>query len=361
MAFRIQTVEPLYTLPCTIRAEFTYNPWVSALWETVLPSKNLVDVVAGIFTGVTSAVQVVKDGLSKAWDGIQGAGQFIANGVLQTIALGFEQLASGLLEGFLRGIGSLSQFTFSQNQNSFSLDYLGKSSSIRTELSGLGFLFSIGELQYSLPLHNLLQNSLETLGLGQDLALQSMRQILDYYILSLGLLVLGVAFAIVGIGIPLLFWSLLSGLLALAASTGRAKYTYDTIEMVDGKKEFAGEIGPFFGSMKDLFIIVGIGAGINVVATYALESIIISNPIAKFAVNLSKFADSVYVILDLVNIYNANYPSFIRERLMILGVQLLSLTVLSFLKGPVAIALLIYVAINGLLFALLESFYGGVD
>ncbi len=85
MVFRIRDVEPLHTLPGINRTEFMHNLWVSALWETVLPSKTLVDVVAGIFTGVTSAVQAVKDGLSAAWDGVRSAGEFIADTVIRTI------------------------------------------------------------------------------------------------------------------------------------------------------------------------------------------------------------------------------------------------------------------------------------
>ncbi len=96
MGFRIRVVDPLYTLPGTIHLEFTYNLWVSALWETVLPGQNLVDVVARIFTGVTSALQTVKKGLSTAWDGIKSAGQFVTQAVMRKI-LGSISLLSNLL------------------------------------------------------------------------------------------------------------------------------------------------------------------------------------------------------------------------------------------------------------------------
>ena len=86
MGYRIRTVGMLYTIPRIIRVEFTYNRWVSAPWDAVMGDQTLADVVAGIFTGVATALQTVKKGLSKAWDGIKGAGQYVANTVLNAIA-----------------------------------------------------------------------------------------------------------------------------------------------------------------------------------------------------------------------------------------------------------------------------------
>ncbi len=85
MDFRIQTVEPLYTLPDTIRTEFTHNFWVSALWNQIMGDQTLADVVASLFTGVATALQRVKDRLSKAWDGIVAAGEYVGKTVISTL------------------------------------------------------------------------------------------------------------------------------------------------------------------------------------------------------------------------------------------------------------------------------------
>ncbi len=84
MGIRIRTVDQLYILP-DIHTEFTHNRWVSALWDAVMGDQTLADVVAGIFTGVATALQRVKDGLSAAWDGIKSAGEFIVDTVIRTI------------------------------------------------------------------------------------------------------------------------------------------------------------------------------------------------------------------------------------------------------------------------------------
>ncbi len=96
MGFRIRGVDPLYTQPETIRVEFTYNHWVSALWDAIMGDQTLADVVAGIFTGVSTALQRVKDGLNSAWNGIKSAGQFVTHVVMRTI-LGSISLLSNLL------------------------------------------------------------------------------------------------------------------------------------------------------------------------------------------------------------------------------------------------------------------------
>ncbi len=85
MGIRIRTVDQLYILP-DIHTEFTHNLWVSALWDAVMGDQTLVDVVASIFMGMATALQTIKKGLSKTWDGIKDAGQFVSNTVLNTIA-----------------------------------------------------------------------------------------------------------------------------------------------------------------------------------------------------------------------------------------------------------------------------------
>ncbi len=123
MGFRIRTVDLLYTLPGTIRTEFTHNPWVSALWDTVLKGKTLVDVVAGIFTGVTSAVQAVKDGLSAAWDGIKSAENYIRDSVLSIILSSTATMMNSLISGLM----NILQMIFTNSDNISSLRVLSDS------------------------------------------------------------------------------------------------------------------------------------------------------------------------------------------------------------------------------------------
>ena len=107
MGFRIRTVDPLYTLPLTIRTEFTYIPCVSALWEFVMGDQTLADVVAGIFTGVDTALQTVKKGLSTAWDGINVAGNFIQSNLLDPILKSISDGMLNLIRSILETVSNL--------------------------------------------------------------------------------------------------------------------------------------------------------------------------------------------------------------------------------------------------------------
>ncbi len=88
MGFRLRNVDPLYTLPGTFRTEFTHNHGVSALWDAVLKGKTLADIIAVIFTGVATALQRVKKGLSDAWDGVVEGGHYFAKSILPAILQG---------------------------------------------------------------------------------------------------------------------------------------------------------------------------------------------------------------------------------------------------------------------------------
>ena len=114
MGYRIRTVGMLYTIPRIIRVEFTYNRWVSVLWDAVLKGKTLADVVAGIFTGVTTALQRVKDGLNTAWDGIRSAGQYIGSGIFTVLNAGIRgmmQSALDLIFSVIAGLDPLVGYT----------------------------------------------------------------------------------------------------------------------------------------------------------------------------------------------------------------------------------------------------------
>ena len=108
MGFRIRTVDLLYTRLDTIHAEFTYNFGVSTLWDTVLKGKTLADVVAGIFTGVTTALQSVKDGLDAAWNGIKEAGNFIVSSVVDSILQSFVVVAHSFIDVIFSILSSVS-------------------------------------------------------------------------------------------------------------------------------------------------------------------------------------------------------------------------------------------------------------
>ncbi len=60
-------------------------------------SHTLADDVAEVFTSVTTTLQTVKDGLSKAWDDIKNVGQFIVDTVIRTI---LTSMGVSLVEAF---------------------------------------------------------------------------------------------------------------------------------------------------------------------------------------------------------------------------------------------------------------------
>ncbi len=112
MGIRIRTVDQLYILP-DIHTEFTHNLWVSALWNVVMGDQTLADVVAGIFTGVATALQRVKDGLSKTWDGIKEAGNFIQSNLLNPILSSISDGILNLISSLLLTISNLGSDLFS--------------------------------------------------------------------------------------------------------------------------------------------------------------------------------------------------------------------------------------------------------
>ena len=124
MGIRIRTVDQLYILP-DIHTEFTHNFWVSALWETVLPGKTLVDIIAGIFTGVATALQTVKKGLSKAWAGIRSAGSYISSTLLGPIVNTMKSLFSYSLDALFEVLSTVSSGVSSSSGDQKSLTILG--------------------------------------------------------------------------------------------------------------------------------------------------------------------------------------------------------------------------------------------
>ena len=73
---------------------FTHNLDV---WTGVMGSQTLADLVAGIFSGVTSALASVKAGLEAAWDGIKNAGEYILKSVINAIFTSFATMFNSLL------------------------------------------------------------------------------------------------------------------------------------------------------------------------------------------------------------------------------------------------------------------------
>ncbi len=161
MGFRIRTVDQLYTLPLTIRTEFTYNFWIHALWQVVMEDQTLADVVAGIFTGVTTALQKVKDGLNAAWDGVVDAGQFIMNDVLQSIISSVAGVADKLIDTVGLTLASI-MGSVDYIPDSNSILYNGKLSN-SLKIIPNEFALSISTLKSSLEIGGFF----ETLGLSK--------------------------------------------------------------------------------------------------------------------------------------------------------------------------------------------------
>jgi len=85
------------------------NAGLNALWNAVMGSQTLADLVAGIFTGVSSALASVKSGLEAAWDGIKSTGEYIIDSVLDAMFSGFTQIGRLFLSTWLYIAAALSQ------------------------------------------------------------------------------------------------------------------------------------------------------------------------------------------------------------------------------------------------------------
>ncbi len=176
MGSRIRNIDQLYTLHGTIRAVLTHNLWVSALKTQIMGDQTLADVVAGIFTGVTSAVQAVKDGLSSAWDGIRSAGEYVTSTVLGAIIDGIletvKQMSIGIFQALFSIVGiPSSQYSISFNSSVIWIDYNGKSEMIILTREDLGLIIDAGD--YNILSSNIITSDIvvETLGVGLNTAL----------------------------------------------------------------------------------------------------------------------------------------------------------------------------------------------
>ena len=164
MGSRIRNVDPLYTQPETIHAEFTYNLWVSALWNQIMGDQTLADVVARIFTGVTSALQTVKKGLSKAWDGIKSAGQYIGSGIFKVLNAGIQGMMQSALDfifSVISGLDPLVSYTIGSSRR-VTRGNLERSFSITSSENGISLLLD-GRTRISIDLF--MKMDFETLGL----------------------------------------------------------------------------------------------------------------------------------------------------------------------------------------------------
>ena len=132
MALTIRGIDPLYTLPDTIHTEFTDISGVSALWDVVMGDQTLVDVVAGIFTGVATALQRVKEGLSKTWDGIKEAGNFIQSNLLNPILSSISDGMLNLIRSILETVSNLWNdiFLVDRSGDTLTISFAGQTISI---------------------------------------------------------------------------------------------------------------------------------------------------------------------------------------------------------------------------------------
>ncbi len=210
MGFRIRDVDLLYTQQGTIHAEFTHNFWVSALWNQIMGDQTLADVVAGIFTGVTSAVQTVKKGLSKAWDGIKSSGSFIVNEVFSSITQGLNFVILNSLAGLLIIVAELIRGKSYKNLNTIILESDSASNTLRTFTTSTEIiiqsekdeLISIDVMKLILDL--LLPIQIETLGLYFEEEIPDLNAVFFNFMIAIimgELGVLGLVTAIEGMGI----------------------------------------------------------------------------------------------------------------------------------------------------------------
>ncbi len=167
MGFRIRDVELLYTMPRTIRVEFTYSPWVLALWDTAMGDQILADVVAGIFTGVASALQTVKDELSKAGDGIVAAGEYVGKTVISALFASLARMFNSVLAAqvmtFDKVSGDLTLLGVNAD-GTVNLDFLGTQRTIGISAQGTDLSIPfLGSIMHLDPIEG---GYIETLGVG---------------------------------------------------------------------------------------------------------------------------------------------------------------------------------------------------
>ena len=170
MGFRIRNVNQLYTLPQTISAEFTYNFWVLALWDVAMGDQTLADVVARTFTGVSTALQAVKNGLSKAWDGIKSAGEFVMDTVIPLIlnsVISVANLAINVIFSTASVMLGTNMFRINSSGSFFVLN--GRELKLGVRSSGRGVGFQLGDVQIGIT--DILNPDIEveTLGISTEL------------------------------------------------------------------------------------------------------------------------------------------------------------------------------------------------
>ena len=145
-----------------------------ALWVTVLPRKTLVDIVAGIFTGITTALQRVKDRLSATWDEIRSAGASIGKELLLLLLNSILDQIGMVMYMFSVLISTVTGVPISSEGSIISLG--GSQLEVKlNDLFSLSVLVNGGKiLNFYLPLIYPTV-SIETLGLGQSLAYDQMQ------------------------------------------------------------------------------------------------------------------------------------------------------------------------------------------
>ena len=210
MGSRIRDVDLLYTLPNTIRTEFTHNFWVSALWDAIMGDQTLADVVARIFTGVSTTLQTVKDGLDETWDGIKSSGSFIVNEVFSSITQGLNFVILNSLAGLLIIVAELIGGNSYKNLNIIILESDSASNTLRTFTTSTEIiiqsekdeLITIDVLKLILDL--LLPIQIETLGLYFEEEIPDLNAVFFKFMIAIimgELGVLGLVTAIEGMGI----------------------------------------------------------------------------------------------------------------------------------------------------------------
>ncbi len=257
MGFRIRVVDLLYTLSSTICVNITYNFWVSALWDAIMGEQTLADVVAGIFAGVTSAVQAVKDGLSDAWDGISGAFKYLSKVFFESISRSLIRESKFLVSSVFMIFAEMLGFSSSELDGRIFLQ--NGSNSIFVQIIPLGddIVFSVGDnIKFIFPTISILQHQVETLRLGRDSALHVIREIMVTLLFAVIGSVISIPLVYFGVGVITFITTILSHFLNIILQLYTSRVEYNLLTKESDRAEYSDLITGFFGGMKDMYLLL---------------------------------------------------------------------------------------------------------
>ena len=166
---RIRDLDPLFSSIQYHAHHFTCNPSLHALRTAFMGSQTLVDLVAGIFTGVTDAINTVKHNLQTTWDGIKNAGSFVARLLIDSVMKSIQTMVSLFFYSFIEVINPLifNNTISIQSISPLVFTYRGEQCRMEFNYTGGSFNIQVGSTYLSLNIMRLF-NAEETLGGGLD-------------------------------------------------------------------------------------------------------------------------------------------------------------------------------------------------